>query len=83
MVTTRPAEQLPYDASTYHRLIVLLERHNAQYRLIDHPAEGRTEIVSPMRGNERTGKGGEMHHLARQARQRDQQVRPRGDSWQS
>jgi|KBSMisStaDraftv2_1062788.scaffolds.fasta_scaffold00760_19 hypothetical protein len=41
-----------HDASTYDRLIALLDQHNAQYRLIDHPAEGRTEIVSPMRGNE-------------------------------
>ena len=36
---------------TYERLIALLDEHKAQYRLIDHPAEGRTEIVSPMRGN--------------------------------
>ena len=36
---------------TYERLITLLDHHKAQYRLIDHPAEGRTELVSPMRGN--------------------------------
>jgi Ala-tRNA(Pro) deacylase len=36
---------------TYTRLIAFLEQHGAQYRLIDHPPEGRTEIVSPMRGN--------------------------------
>ncbi len=36
---------------TYDRLIVLLDQHNAQYRLIDHAPEGRTEFVSPMRGN--------------------------------
>ncbi len=36
---------------TYTQLIEFLDKHNAQYRLIDHPAEGRTEIVSPMRGN--------------------------------
>lgn len=35
----------------YSRLIALLDQHKAQYRLIDHPPEGRTEIVSPMRGN--------------------------------
>jgi Ala-tRNA(Pro) deacylase len=29
----------------------LLDEHGAQYRLIDHPPEGRTELVSPMRGN--------------------------------
>jgi Ala-tRNA(Pro) deacylase len=36
---------------TYTQLISLLEQHGAQYRLIDHAPEGRTEIVSPMRGN--------------------------------
>jgi len=36
---------------TYTRLIALLDEHAAQYRLIDHPPEGRTELVSPMRGN--------------------------------
>jgi Ala-tRNA(Pro) deacylase len=40
---------MPQD--TYEQLIALLNEHKAQYRLIDHPAEGRTEIVSPMRGN--------------------------------
>jgi Ala-tRNA(Pro) deacylase len=38
-------------ADTYTRLIALLDEHGAQYRLIDHAPEGRTEIVSPMRGN--------------------------------
>lgn len=37
---------------TYTRLIALLDEHGAQYRLIDHPPEGRTDVVSPMRGNE-------------------------------
>lgn len=36
---------------TYSRLIALLDQHSAQYRLIDHEPEGRTEIVSAMRGN--------------------------------
>jgi Ala-tRNA(Pro) deacylase len=36
---------------TYTRLIAFLDGHEMQYRLIDHAAEGRTEIVSPMRGN--------------------------------
>jgi Ala-tRNA(Pro) deacylase len=35
----------------YSQLIGFLDQHGAQYRLIDHPPEGRTEIVSPMRGN--------------------------------
>lgn len=36
---------------TYNQLIAFLDQHNAQYRLIDHAPEGRTEIVSQMRGN--------------------------------
>ena len=36
---------------TYTHLVTFLDQHGAQYRLIDHPPEGRTEIVSPMRGN--------------------------------
>ncbi|MGI8687583.1 MAG: YbaK/EbsC family protein [Thermomicrobiales bacterium] len=39
----------PDDA--YTRLIALLDQHHAHYRLIDHAPEGRTEIVSPLRGN--------------------------------
>jgi Ala-tRNA(Pro) deacylase len=35
----------------YARLIGMLDAHAATYRLIDHPPEGRTEVVSPMRGN--------------------------------
>ena len=37
--------------STYTRLITFLDQRGALYRLIDHPPEGRTEAVSPMRGN--------------------------------
>ncbi len=36
---------------TYTQLIGLLDHHGAQYRLIDHAPEGRTEVVSPLRGN--------------------------------
>ncbi len=36
---------------TYTRLIAFLDEHEVPYRLIDHAAEGRTELVSPMRGN--------------------------------
>jgi Ala-tRNA(Pro) deacylase len=39
---------------TYTRLIDLLERHGVPYRLIDHAPEGRTEIVSAMRGHDLT-----------------------------
>lgn len=37
---------------TYTQLIEFLDQHKAQYRLIDHAPEGRTEIVSVMRGNQ-------------------------------
>lgn len=45
-------ETVDNDLETYERLIALLDQHGAHYRLIDHAPEGRTEIVSPMRGNE-------------------------------
>lgn len=37
---------------TYTRLIALLEQHGVPYRLIDHPPEGRTNLVSAMRGHD-------------------------------
>ena len=36
---------------TYTQLNALLDSHGALYRLIDHEPEGRTEVVSLMRGN--------------------------------
>jgi Ala-tRNA(Pro) deacylase len=39
------------DDIAYNRLIALLDEHRATYRLIDHPPEGRTEVVSVLRGN--------------------------------
>src|SRR5437762_3608150 len=42
----------PDTKDTYTKLIELLDQHGAQYRLIDHPEEGRCEIVSPMRGHD-------------------------------
>ena len=36
---------------TYTQLIALLDSREARYRLIDHEPEGRTEVVSSMRGN--------------------------------
>jgi Ala-tRNA(Pro) deacylase len=36
---------------TYTQLIAFLDQRDARYRLIDHAPEGRTEIVSLMRGN--------------------------------
>jgi Ala-tRNA(Pro) deacylase len=37
---------------SYAQLIALLDSHGASYRLIDHPPEGRTEVVSRMRPND-------------------------------
>ena len=36
---------------TYTQFIAYLDQHSIPYRLIDHAPEGRTEIVSAMRGN--------------------------------
>ena len=36
---------------TYSQLIAFLDEHGVAYRLIDHAPEGRTEVVSPLRGN--------------------------------
>jgi Ala-tRNA(Pro) deacylase len=41
----------PIGPDTYARLIGLLDEQGAQYRLIEHEPEGRTEVVSGMRGN--------------------------------
>lgn len=38
-------------SDAYDRLIERLDAKGATYRLIDHPPEGRTELVSAMRGN--------------------------------
>jgi len=35
----------------YQRLITLLDRYGARYRVLDHPPEGRTEVVSGYRGH--------------------------------
>lgn len=39
------------DLAMYERLIAFLDAGGARYSLIDHAPEGRTELVSPMRGN--------------------------------
>jgi Ala-tRNA(Pro) deacylase len=36
----------------YQQLIALLDSEGANYRVIEHPPEGRTELVSAMRGND-------------------------------
>lgn len=38
-------------SDAYEQLIALLDGKGATYRLIDHPPEGRTAVVSAMRGN--------------------------------
>lgn len=38
-------------AGAYERLIADLDAAGARYRLIDHPPEGRTDLVSAMRGH--------------------------------
>ena len=35
----------------YERLLSILDSGGARYRIIEHPAEGRTEVVSGYRGN--------------------------------
>lgn len=40
------------DVSAYDRLIGILDAADARYRLIDHAPEGRTDVVSALRGNE-------------------------------
>ena len=37
--------------NAYEQLIAFLDENKASYRLIDHAAEGRTDVVSPLRGN--------------------------------
>lgn len=39
------------DDSAYARLVRLLDDEGAGYRVIEHPAEGRTGIVSTLRAN--------------------------------
>jgi Ala-tRNA(Pro) deacylase len=34
----------------YEKLVELLERERARYRIIDHPAEGRSDLVAAIRG---------------------------------
>lgn len=38
--------------NAYERLVAQLDAGQARYRLIDHAPEGRTELVSALRGNE-------------------------------
>ena len=40
------------DEGLYERLVADLEAAGARYRLVDHPPEGRTEMVSALRGHD-------------------------------
>lgn len=35
----------------HEQLCALLDREGATYRVVEHPAEGRTELITKMRGN--------------------------------
>jgi len=41
-----------WDGSRYERLIANLDAAGARYRLIDHAPEGRTDVVSALRGHD-------------------------------
>jgi Ala-tRNA(Pro) deacylase len=45
---------------TYDKLITLLDRNGAAYRLIDHPPDGLTDLVSAQRGHQ-IGRCGQVH----------------------
>ena len=47
-----PARASSQPVDTYERLIALLNQQGVSYRLIDHAPEGRTELVSAMRGHD-------------------------------
>lgn len=42
----------PAAVDAYSRLIADLDAAGARYRLIDHPAQGQTDLVSALRGND-------------------------------
>ncbi|MDF3290686.1 MULTISPECIES: YbaK/EbsC family protein [Streptomyces] len=46
-------EQVPVQQETrvFDRLVALLDEHGAAYQVIEHEAEGRTDVVSTLRGN--------------------------------
>jgi len=48
--TARSAELSGQD-DAYQRLMTILDSAGARYRIIEHPPEGRTEVVSAYRGN--------------------------------
>lgn len=44
-------QQIEQPASTHDQLLEFVEQHGIAFRQVDHPAEGRTDRVSEMRGN--------------------------------
>ncbi|MFS2221499.1 YbaK/EbsC family protein [Pantoea sp. B65] len=36
---------------TFEKIVTLLNQHQADFRVIEHPPEGRTELISAIRGN--------------------------------
>lgn len=43
----------PHDGPTTHeRIVRLLDEGGARYRLVEHPAEGRSELIARIRGND-------------------------------
>ena len=51
-MTGEPAVGLELGTGAYERLIADLDAAGARYRLIDHPPEGRTDMVSALRGHD-------------------------------
>lgn len=53
MTSEKAQADVPEQAATlYARLLADLDAAGARYRLIDHPPEGRTDLVSAMRGHD-------------------------------
>jgi Ala-tRNA(Pro) deacylase len=44
---SRESNNMP---TMYEKLVALLEREGARYRVIEHPAEGRSDAVAAIRG---------------------------------
>ena len=52
MMTAVPSDSAATIHGYYDKLIALLDRNGAAYRLIDHPPEGQTDLVSALRGHQ-------------------------------
>lgn len=58
----------------YQRLVADLDAAGARYRLIDHPPEGRTEVVSVLRGHDVTQAAKCLIIMARAGKKRTRYV---------